>query len=250
MLDLFTSVKRLIRPSTIRLFLGLHSFVRNGQVGDGREAAVLDVVLRTTQRGDLDGVIRAIDDFASDRSFLVNVGNEKGLILDAAIKRANPQLLVELGAYVGYSALRTARVMPADAHLYSVELVAANAEITRTMLEHAGVSDRVTVINGKIGDPATMEKLDAAVGSGKLDFVFIDHTKTYYLPDLKAILAAGWLHPASVVVADNVKSPGAPDYLAHLRAAEGTTWHTVEHATHVEYLSLIKDLVLESTYLG
>jgi catechol O-methyltransferase len=31
---------------------------------------------------------------------------------------------------------------------------------------------------------------------------------------------------------------------------EGRTWHTVEHKTHVEYQSLIPDLVLESDYLG
>jgi catechol O-methyltransferase len=33
-------------------------------------------------------------------------------------------------------------------------------------------------------------------------------------------------------------------------ARQGTTWNTTEHDTHVEYQSLIKDLVLESEYLG
>jgi catechol O-methyltransferase len=31
---------------------------------------------------------------------------------------------------------------------------------------------------------------------------------------------------------------------------EGLTWRTVEHEAHVEYQTLIKDLVLESEYLG
>jgi catechol O-methyltransferase len=31
---------------------------------------------------------------------------------------------------------------------------------------------------------------------------------------------------------------------------EGTLWRTIEHHAHVEYQSLIKDLVLESEYLG
>jgi catechol O-methyltransferase len=31
---------------------------------------------------------------------------------------------------------------------------------------------------------------------------------------------------------------------------EGRTWRTVEHDAHLEYQSLIKDLVLESEYLG
>jgi catechol O-methyltransferase len=52
------------------------------------------------------------------------------------------------------------------------------------------------------------------------------------------------------VVADNVRFPGAPEYKAYLEAREGDTWRTTEHHTHVEYQSLLKDLVLESEYLG
>jgi catechol O-methyltransferase len=35
-----------------------------------------------------------------------------------------------------------------------------------------------------------------------------------------------------------------------MRAEEGRTWETTEHATHVEYQTVLKDLVLESRYLG
>jgi len=80
--------------------------------------------------------------------------------------------------------------------------------------------------------------------------VFIDHAKGHYLPDLRRILERGWLHPGSVVVADNIKVPGAPAYHAYLREREGRGWRTVEHDTHVEYQPKTPDLVLESTYLG
>jgi catechol O-methyltransferase len=79
--------------------------------------------------------------------------------------------------------------------------------------------------------------------------VFVDHDKSAYLPDLERIVDRGWLHPGSIVVADNVKFPGAPEYRAYLQEREGTEWRTTEHDTHVEYQSLIKDLVLESEYL-
>lgn len=59
-----------------------------------------------------------------------------------------------------------------------------------------------------------------------------------------------WLHPGSVVVADNVKLPGAPEYRDFMRAEEGRTWRTAEHRTHAEYQSLFRDLVFESEYLG
>lgn len=65
--------------------------------------------------------------------------------------------------------------------------------------------------------------------------MFIDHAKGHYLPDLRRILERGWLHPGSVVVADNIKVPGAPAYHAYLREREGRGWRTVEHDTHVEY---------------
>ena len=55
---------------------------------------------------------------------------------------------------------------------------------------------------------------------------------------------------SGVVVADNVKFPGAPEYLQRMRESEGREFRTTEHGTHVEYQSLIKDLVLESEYLG
>ncbi len=35
-----------------------------------------------------------------------------------------------------------------------------------------------------------------------------------------------------------------------MREQQGKLWNTVEHKTHVEYQTLIPDLVLESEYLG
>ena len=67
---------------------------------------------------------------------------------------------------------------------------------------------------------------------------------------LLAIVDRGWLHPGSVVMADNVGFPGSPKYRAYMRDQQGAGWQTVEHRTHVEYQKLIPDLVLESDYLG
>lgn len=241
-----------LRWSWIRFALGMPSFLRTGQVGDGREAAARDFVLTHAAPGDPDQTLAALDDFGRNHSILVNVGDEKGLILDAAIGKAKPRRLLELGGYIGYSAVRTGRDMPDDARLVSVEFSAANAEIARAIIAHAGLDDRVSVVVGRIGDGGeTMIRLAAehGFGPGALDFVFIDHDKNAYLPDLETILDAGWLHPGSVVVADNVKIPGAPAYLRYMREQEGARWHTTEHPTHVEYQSLLKDLVLESELL-
>jgi catechol O-methyltransferase len=71
-----------------------------------------------------------------------------------------------------------------------------------------------------------------------------------YLTDLQILLAERWLRPGALVVADNVKFPGAPAYQAYMIGNEGKRWRTTEHPTHVEYQSLIKDLVLVSELIA
>ncbi|MGH2839148.1 MAG: O-methyltransferase [Thermoleophilaceae bacterium] len=237
----------------MRMMLGMRRLTTEWQVGDGREEALAEYVAANAAPGDLDGAIAAADAFAYGEKFMINVGDEKGALLDAAVRRAQPRRLLELGTYCGYSALRTARVMPDDAHLYSIEFLEANADIARRILSHAGVDSRVTVVVGTLGDDGeTAAALENEHGftPGSLDFVFIDHAKDAYLPDTKLILERGWLRPGAIVVADNVKMPGAPDYRDYMRAEEGRLWRTTEHETHVEYQSLLKDLVLESEYVG
>lgn len=242
-----------LRWSFIRMGLGMKRLTTEWQVGDGREAALGEYVVANAPARDLDAAIAAVDEFCYGQSFMINVGDEKGEILDAAIRRAEPRRLLELGTYCGYSALRTARVMPGEAHLYSIEFNADNAAIARRVLDHAGVGGRVTVLVGTLGDGGTtISALENEHGFAPrtLDFAFIDHAKEEYLPDLERILDRGWLHPGSAVVADNVKVPGAPDYRDYMREHEGRDWRTTEHETHVEYQTLIKDLVLESEYAG
>ena len=242
-----------LRWSAVRMMLGMRHLATHWQVGDGREAALANYVETHARPGDLDDAIRAVDEFCYRRSVMMNVGDEKGEILDRAIRRTQPRRLLELGTYCGYSALRTARAMPSGATLCSVEYATANAEIAKRILAHARIADRVRVIVGSLGDGGgTLRRLEAEheFGPGTVDFVFIDHDKTAYLPDLERILERKWLHPGSVVVADNVRIPGAPAYRSYMKAHEGVLWRTVEHRTHVEYQTLLPDLVLESDYLG
>ncbi|MGB8388595.1 O-methyltransferase [Mycobacterium sp.] len=242
----------LLRWSTWRMAAGLRNISTTGQIGDGREAAAVDYVLQNARAGDIDDVLATIDKFAYEKSMLINVGDEKGLILDAAVRRANPTLALELGTYCGYSALRIARAAP-NAQVYSVELAEANAGNARRIWAHAGIADRVTCVVGTLGDGGrTLDALanDHGFGSGALDFVFIDHDKDAYLDDLTSILERGWLQPGTVVVADNVRVPGAPKYREYMRRQQGRMWNTVEHKAHLEYQSLVSDLVLESDYLG
>jgi catechol O-methyltransferase len=242
-----------LRWSLVRMMLGGKRLTTEWQVGDGREQALAEYVAENARRGDAADVVRVIDEFCYERSFMLNVGDEKGEILDQAVERTQPRLILELGTYCGYSALRMAQVMPQQARLVSIEFNSANAEIARRIWDQAGIGDKVSVVVGTLGDDGqTLAALEGehGFGPGSLDLVFIDHDKDAYLPDLERLVDRGWLHAGSVVVADNVKNPGAPKYRDFMRAQEGGAWRTVEHDTHVEYQSLIKDLVFESEYLG
>ena len=110
----------MVRWSFWRLVLGAHRLNQTGQVGDGRERAVVDYVFSHARRGDIDDVLATFDWYAYHKSLLINVGDVKGELLDAAVERADPLVVLELGTYCGYSALRIARAAPSALSLIHI----------------------------------------------------------------------------------------------------------------------------------
>jgi catechol O-methyltransferase len=97
--------------------------------------------------------------------------------------------------------------MPREARLYSVEFNTANAMIARRILApcwRARQSDRPgrDPWRRRRNDPHFEARVQLPPGS--LDLVFLDHDKNAHLSDLELILAERWLHPGSLVVADNI----------------------------------------------
>ncbi|KAK9807497.1 hypothetical protein WJX72_000971 [[Myrmecia] bisecta] len=214
--------------------------------GDGREQRVLDHILATTPPNNPAAVVAAIDEFAYNKSWMMNVGDVKGAIVDKAILDCNPKVLLELGTYCGYSATRFASLLKtAGAKLYTVDKSEYNAQIARRVLSHAGLLD--TKVDSIVGILGTSIQALRERGVTTFDFVFLDHWKEAYLPDLKLLIEEGFLHKGTVVVADNVLWPGAPDYRKFMQ--DSKVFDTVEHETTVEY-SDTADLVLVSTYKG
>jgi catechol O-methyltransferase len=172
----------------------------------------------------------------------MNVGDEKGAILDKEVIAKSPMLALELGGYCGYSAIRIARLMPEGSRFISLEINPLFAAIATKLIELAGLSHKVQVIVGAAAD--SMAKL-AETSQGQVDFVLIDHWKDRYLPDAQALLASGLLRDGAVLFADNVVFPGAPDYLAWIRPHPKFT--SVNIPSHLEYSSAL-DAVEVSTY--
>ena len=165
-----------------------------------------------------------------------------------------PTRLLELGTYCGYSGLRMARVMPGGRAALLDRVQPGEREDRAPHLDprrrRRPADGRSWARSATAARRSSGCRREHGFSEGALDFVFVDHDKSAYLPDLERILEQRWLHAGALVVADNVKVPGAPDYRAYMRSQEGRCWRTVEHDTHVEYQTLLKDLVLESEYLG
>ncbi|KAG7397611.1 hypothetical protein PHYBOEH_000432 [Phytophthora boehmeriae] len=179
------------------------------RIVDETSAKCLEYVKAHAERGNPASVLSCIDEFTSTNR-MMNIGPVKGAIIDEEIRKKKPAIMAELGAYTGYSAVRFASLqgqVNADSHYYSFEYSPVFAERVREMVEIAGLSNQVTVYVGPFSEQ--YEELRGKT----VDMYFIDHEKSVYLSDLKLILASETLVSGSVIVADNVMRPGAPDYL-------------------------------------
>ena len=192
--------------------------------------------------GDPGSVLRTLDQFAREQRFLMNVGDEKGPLLEDLVRKAGPHArILELGSFVGYSAILMARHLEPPGRLVSIDANRTACEVATEMAEIAGVADRTEFHDG--GSKAVIPKQ-----TEPFDLVFLDHWKSLYLPDLERILEGGLLRPGAVVVADNVGPMfGKNPYVPWMQARADFESTLVE--SHVEY-SEVDDAVLISRWKG
>merc|ERR1712216_1019242 len=121
---------------------------------------------------------------------------------------------IEFGTYVGYSAVRIARLLPAGSKLITVD-PGGMQDVAHEVVSLAGLTDKVEFMQG-----TALESTQQLAKSGvKLDFVFIDHDKSDYLASLRRLEASGLLREGAVVVADNVDVFQINRYLQHVRSS-------------------------------
>ena len=132
-----------------------------------------------------------------------------------------PTIIVELGTYIGVSALAFGQFLKeqnkkvAECKVYSMETEANLANIAKDFVNLAGLSNIVQIVQG---DSAQSLKRLQSDGLSKIDVLFIDHWEERYLPDLQLCEDLGLLHPGTVIIADNTDIPGAPEYLTYVRS--------------------------------
>ena len=206
-----------------------------------------DAVRRAMQapEGDVPGMLEQINSFAKHEEWLMTVGPVKGLLLQDAARRARPRAAVlELGTYIGFGTLLLSQAVANDTRILTVEPSERRALLARRLLRHAGRLGQVQVLEGKLEN--VLETVQREAGTTGLGLVFLDHKKDRYLPDLLLLEAAGsLLRRGTVIVADNVLTPGAPDFRAHLQE-HAERYDTVEHRTLLEYTEDTEDIVTVS----
>ncbi|XP_027901555.1 transmembrane O-methyltransferase homolog isoform X1 [Xiphophorus couchianus] len=242
--------------------------------GLSREERAFQYVLTNSTPGDPDSILDAFDYWCSKVEFISNIGPKKGKILDRLLLEQSPLTVLELGAHCGYSTVRIARALPLGARLYSIEMDQGNAAIAEKIIRLAGFDDdtvreqeMVTLTKSPlmqtfcsvislflqvelIVNPSdeVIPRLRSDYNLERLDFVFMDHWKKCYLPDLQLLEEYGLLGKGSMIVADNMLFPGAPKFLRYLRKCGLYEWKI--HRAMLEYSRGIRDGMAELIYQG
>ncbi|CAE8611313.1 unnamed protein product [Polarella glacialis] len=192
---------------------------------------------RVTEDGVSLGILHAIEHFGSGvGQWLKVAGDSKAQLVEAALRHRpswSSGACVEMGTFVGYTAIRLARFMRGfggDGELdptqqrarprgdrpgraVSLEVDAIHALLTRHTLSLARLSSNSEVWVGQALDliPRLVEEL----GAESVGFIFMDHRGTRFHSDLFRLQRHGLLPPRCTHVCDNTLKPGAPICMWH-----------------------------------
>jgi catechol O-methyltransferase len=171
-------------------------------------------------------VLDAMDEFAARKDFLISIGPHKAKVIEDIVLKEKPKLIVELGGYLGYSAIFFADLIRKYAsasdyyHVWSLEFDPGFAALATQAIDLAGLGDYVTIVTGAADESLRQLKSNNKLTS--IDLLFLDHIETLYEQDLKVAMdELHLLKSGAMVLADNVVRPGAPEYRKYVRAHPG-----------------------------
>ncbi len=119
-----------------------------------------------------------------------------GRLLSLLVHATGGRRVLEIGTFVGVSAVWMAEALGSDGTLDTLEIDDATADIAEHNIARAGLADRVRVHRGPALD--TLAHLDA----GAYDVAYIDADKPAYPAYLDACLRL--VRPGGMIVADNL----------------------------------------------
>lgn len=165
----------------------------------------------------------------------MNVGPDKGKIVCDLIAEVKPDTVVELGGYIGYSAILFGDALrrAGGRQYFSLERNPEFAAVISSLVDLAGLRDIVRVCVGA-SDESIM-RLHSEGTLKHIDLMFLDHYKPAYTTDLKLCEDLRLVGPGSVYAADNVISPGNPPYLEYVRSSVAEKRKNIQAVDKGEY---------------
>jgi catechol O-methyltransferase len=192
---------------------------------DGREVDLLHYIYGRPDikelRGNPQKILAAIDEYNVNHNMLMNVGPVKGAHITGLITEHKPSTMIELGGYIGYSAILFGDAIRANGgkKFYTLEKNPEMAAVANQLVELAGLRNIVHILIGS-SDELLVELVRERKEIGQIEMLFLDHWQDLYLPDLWLLEEMGVLaQDRTLLVADNVIMPGAPQYLEWVKGS-------------------------------
>jgi caffeoyl-CoA O-methyltransferase len=122
-------------------------------------------------------------------------GHIQGKLLEIISCLVRPARILEIGTFVGYSAICLAKGLRQAGELHTIELRKEDAEISIENFRKANMADKIILHTGNALDIIPALKMT-------WDLVFIDADKTNYINYYQMVLPA--VRPGGLIIADNV----------------------------------------------
>ena len=148
----------------------------------------------TTPEPDLLQQVARETEALGERSRMLT-GRLEGRLLNFLVGLLQPQQVLEVGCFTGYSALSMAEALPEGGRLYTCEISREHADIAQRNFDRSPYGDRIELCFGPALD--TIATLDGPFG-----FVFIDADKANYPAYYDAVLPR--LAEGGIIAFDNV----------------------------------------------
>tara|TARA_Y100000739_G_C20570648_1_gene447588 strand:+ start:409 stop:1038 length:630 start_codon:yes stop_codon:yes gene_type:complete len=197
----------------------------------------LDYVFSNAEKNNPKSILQTIDNFVLESGqFLMNVGPEKGEILRDQLLKSKPNNVIELGTFIGYSAVLISSTIGEKSKLTSIDSDSHSIEIAKELINFAGLDDKVNLMHGSAEEIIPELNFNA-------DFVFIDHAKKKYLSDLKLLETEEIILKNCTVFADNVGifKDEMAEYFDHVR--NSGKYQSQNFSSKLEYRNNIYDAV-------
>jgi len=197
----------------------------------------LDYVFSNAEKNNPKSILQTIDNFVLESGqFLMNVGPEKGEILRDHLLKSKPNNVIELGTFIGYSAVLISSTIGEKSKLTSIDSDSHSIEIAKELINFAGLDDKVNLMHGSAEEIIPELNFNA-------DFVFIDHAKKKYLSDLKLLETEEIILKNCTVFADNVGifKDEMVEYFDHVR--NSGKYQSQNFSSKLEYRNNIYDAV-------